>query len=151
MNRQTFTIYGDASINGEAYTKVDFDSDSDDAAEIISIIESSTKAYLYISHLADDESHFLPIKKQWSADSKVITNEYHYLDEEGFEDSGKYMLDCVVSITHSKSGQKRAKQLIQMIVDNQVVEDSFMTSDGRSFKSRQGRYRYCRRTGATYA
>ena len=114
MNRQTFTIYGEAAIEGE-YISIDMDSSDED---LIDIIENSTKAYLYISHLADDESQFLPIRKQWSADSKVITNEYHYIDEEGFEDSGKYMLDCVVSITGSASGQKRAKQLIEMIRNN---------------------------------
>lgn len=151
MNRQIFSIYGEASIDNGHYVDVDFNNESDDVEEIIHIIENSTKAHLYIYHCADDESQFLPIRKQWSADSKTVTNEYHYVDDEGFDESGKYMLDAFVSITGSSSGQRRVKQLIQMILDNQVVDESFMTSDGRSFKSRQGRYRYCRRTGATYA
>jgi hypothetical protein len=149
MTGTTFDLYGEI-LDADSSEYVQFSTDSNDS-EIMSRIENCEKAYIYISHMADDESQFLPIRKQWSADSKTVTNSYHFIDEEGFEDSGKYMLDCVVSITNTPSGQRRVKGLIQMIADNQVVEDSFMTSDGRSFKSRQGRYNYCRRTGATYA
>jgi len=145
----TFDLFGEILDEGSS-EYVQFSTNSNDS-EIMSRIENCVMGRIYVSHLADDESQFLPIRKQWSAMSRTVSNAYHYIEEEGFEDSGKYFLDCVVSITGSPAGQKRVKQLVQMIADNQVVEDSFMTSDGRSFKSRQGRYRYCRRTGATYA
>lgn len=149
MTEARFEVYG--TIQDTMFSEhVKVSSDSNDS-ELMSRIENCHSAYLYISHVAEDESDFLPIRKQWSADSKVVTNSYHYNDVEGFEDSFKWILDCAVSITNSPSGQKRAKGLAQMMADNQVVDESFMTSDGRSFKSRQGRYRYCRRTGATYA
>ena len=94
---------------------------------------------VYINHTISDMSQALPIRYSWSGGSRVYTNKYHFCpDEEIYYMDGGHAV-----LTGSKAGLKRRAEISKMIFNSLIpAKKAFTCTCGKSFQTRQGRYKH---------